>query len=55
MKTYKIQFFGRRIGALGVSSWHTVTVAAETPEAARLKLYDTHEHIERCIIAEVTE
>lgn len=42
---YTFQFMGRLIGALGIKTIHTVTVDADTEEAARLKLYDTHEHI----------
>lgn len=45
MKTYRIEFIGREAGALGVTSAWTKEVKAESEDAARLKLYDTHEHI----------
>jgi hypothetical protein len=43
--TYKIHFIGRKNGAIGITYHNYVTVEAETPEAAILKLYDTYEHI----------
>lgn len=42
---YRIIFHGRKIGAIGVSSFQVVDVEAESEEAARHKAYDTHEHI----------
>ena len=45
MPLYRITFFGRLAGALGESGHHTLTVEAPDVEAARLKLYDTHEHL----------
>lgn len=42
---YHAKFWGRRVGAIGVWSCHAVDVDAPDEEAARLKLYDTHEHI----------
>lgn len=47
MKTYLAKFHGREAGAIGIFSAHTATVQAANEEAARLKLYDTHEHITR--------
>lgn len=45
MKRFTFEFIGRQRGALGINSHFVVTVEAETEEDARLKLYDTHEHI----------
>jgi hypothetical protein len=45
MKSYSISFVGRPIGALGVEQRHTVEVEAEDTEAAKLKLYESYEHI----------
>jgi hypothetical protein len=42
---YAFRFHGRLNGALGVSGIHNVEVEAETEEAARLRLYETHEHV----------
>lgn len=42
---YEIKFFGRKIGALGVSGTYTLVVSAGSVEEARLKAYETHEHI----------
>ena len=52
-KTFSITFIGRENGAIGISSTHTKTVTAENFEAARLKLYDTHEHIRVTAVKEV--
>lgn len=45
MKTYKISFFGRLKGAIGISYPCYREIEAESKEEALLKLYDTHEHI----------
>lgn len=45
MKTYKIKFTGRLKNAIGKMYSHTITVKAESEEQARLKIYDTHEHL----------
>lgn len=49
MTLYKIQFVGRRIGAIGITYVHTVTVEAETQEQAISKLYETYDHISAII------
>jgi hypothetical protein len=36
---------GRRVGAIGIFYPDSVNVAAETPEKALLKAYETHEHL----------
>ena len=45
MPLLRITFNGKLRGALGISYRHVVTVEAADSDAARLKLYDTHEHI----------
>ena len=45
MIAWTFRFYGKTIGAIGVSSEHAVTVRANTHDAALLKLYDTHDHI----------
>ena len=44
---------GRTAGALGVFYPDSVIVEAETPEAARLKAYEKHEHLMFVTIEEV--
>ena len=54
MKTYKVSWKkGRTAGALGVFYPDSVTVEAETPEEARLKAYETHEHLMFVTVEEV--
>ena len=43
---YLATFVGRTRGAIGIFYPISTEVEAETPEAAELKLYDTHEHIQ---------
>lgn len=45
MRTYRIKFKGRRIGAIGITEKFEETVQAENEEKAILKLYDKYEHI----------
>lgn len=42
---YLATFTGRLVGAIGIFYGHSVEVEGETEEAARLALYDTHDHI----------
>lgn len=42
---WRIVFYGREAGAIGVLSRWERTVEAPSMDAARLKLYETHEHI----------
>ena len=45
-KTYEVSWKrGRKVGAIGIFYPGSVTVAAETPEAALLKAYETYEHL----------
>ena len=52
MKTYDATFFGKTKGALGIKSWITTTVKGETPEAARLNLYERYEHIQNLTLVD---
>lgn len=48
MKTeyqYTFTFNGRENGAIGITLKHRVSVMAENVDAAKLALYNTHEHI----------
>ena len=45
MKTFKTTFIGREAGAIGICYRIEKTVQAADAKAARLKLYETHEHI----------
>lgn len=51
LQQYTCAFVGRRAGAIGISTRVAITIWTESPEAARLKCYDTHEHLEgfRCV------
>lgn len=49
---YLAQFVGRTRGAIGIFYPCEVTVEAANQEAARLKLYDTHEHIQGLVLTE---
>ena len=44
MKTYKCTFYGRKVGAIGVVSYHTVYFDAENEEKAKERLYESFEH-----------
>jgi hypothetical protein len=46
MKKYKFTFLGVKNGAIGKHVKFTITTEAENFESAKLKLYDTHEHIQ---------
>jgi hypothetical protein len=50
---YIIKFYGRRVGAIGIFSSCEETVEARSPEAAKLKLYNSFEHISSIEIREV--
>lgn len=53
MKTFRISFVGRLIGSIGAFQKFTARVKAEGEEAAKLSLYNTHEHIRITKISEV--
>lgn len=42
---YQANFNGRLVGAIGISYAHTVNLWAKNKGEARLKLYNTHDHI----------
>lgn len=44
-KKYECTFVGKTTGALGVSSWHKIVVEAPDERSAKLRCYNTHEHI----------
>jgi hypothetical protein len=46
---YIAHFIGKNKGAIGVLQNHRVAVEAPNEEAARLKLYETHDHILQCV------
>lgn len=46
-KRFKVTFYGRTKGAIGISYKITDTVWAPDVEGARLALYDKYEHIHR--------
>lgn len=43
MSKYRVTFFGRKNGAIGISYVCTGVVEALDPEGARLAVYETHE------------
>jgi hypothetical protein len=44
---YLATFIGCRLGAIGITYPCRVEVEADTPELARLELFNTHEHVSR--------
>lgn len=52
---YTARFTGRLSGAIGCFHSCTVEIEAENEEAARLKLYDTHDHIQGLRLEEQKE
>jgi hypothetical protein len=54
MKTYRVSWKqGRLSGAKGVVYPDSVVVQAHNPAAARLKAYDTHEHLMHVTVTEM--
>ena len=45
MNTYKIEFYGRENGAIGICYKIIKRIQSENEKTAVLKLYETHEHI----------
>ena len=43
--TWRIVFYGREVGAIGTLSRWELIVDAPDIDTARIRLYDTHEHI----------
>lgn len=52
MRTFIATFIGRKVGAIGMFYRITTTVQADSPSAARTKLYDTYEHVHGLTIRE---
>lgn len=45
MNTYTISFYGRNVGALGVTQAFDITLKAENDSDAITRLYERYEHI----------
>ena len=52
---YIADFQGRKAGAIGIFYRIRVTVEAESPEAARMKLYEEYEHLSGVQLTPVTD
>jgi hypothetical protein len=56
LKKYKVSWKqGRKVGAIGIFYPGSVEVTAESAEAAKLKAYDTHEHLGGVTVLVVAE
>lgn len=53
MKTYRISFYGRKLGAIGVCYGMVKVVQAASPEDALKVLYEDYEHVAIYDITEV--
>lgn len=51
-KTYKFDFVGRTVGALGIFYRNVVEITANDFNEAMHKLYDKYEHIQRLSVFE---
>ena len=47
MKTYKCDFVGRKINAIGITYTISLEIEAENERDAEIKLYDNFDHISR--------
>jgi hypothetical protein len=54
MKQYTFTFIGCKIGAIGAHHKITATTIGDSEESAKLKLYDTYEHIIKCKLIKTT-
>lgn len=52
-KTYRVNFKGRQVGAIGIFYAIADTVQGEDEEQARLKLYEKYEHISGLKLTEI--
>ena len=43
---YLCSFYGRKLGAIGIFYNIVIVVDAESPNGAKVKAYETHEHIQ---------
>jgi len=55
MKTYRITFTGRKVGAIGIFDKHTETMRGEDQDGAELALYEKFEHIHILRITQIEE
>lgn len=55
MKTFLVRFYGRTIGAIGITYLIQVVIDADDCQAARLALYDLYEHIHVVTCEEVSK
>ena len=53
MHTFRIKFWGRKIGSIGKLCRFSEVVMVESPESAKLKLYADYEHIIRLTIGKI--
>jgi len=53
MKTYEIKFYGRPNGSIGIKRPCKITVLADDEAEARMKIYDTHEHVAGALVTEI--
>lgn len=45
LNLYRVQFVGRKRGAIGIFYQHSIVVEAESASEAESAIYDTHEHV----------
>lgn len=45
MKKYTIKFKGCKLGSIGKPVNYTIVIEAENFKEAKIRMYDTHEHI----------
>jgi hypothetical protein len=50
---YEVKFNGVKVGALGLKCGHLVHIMATDRDSARLKLYESYEHITIVSIREI--
>jgi len=55
LHTYRCSFVGREVTAIGITYPTAITVEAPNEGQARLKIYDTHDHLSNVKIEEVAE
>lgn len=53
MKLFLLTFTGREVRAIGAFQDFRVILDAESEEAARLKIYDTHEHLSNLRVVKI--
>lgn len=45
MQTYQVEFFGRKLGAIGAGESFAITIKADSDQGAITRLYENYEHI----------